>query len=102
MVYGIQAAKDVKLSNIARTLKEDQRLLKTEDRLSRNLDDVDFTEGINDEICLLGASKVTEEMVIASDPGDLQKSMPRRWSFWAGCEMGVRVRWGGGIHYARR
>lgn len=42
MVYGIQVAKDVKLSNIARTLKEDQLLSKTEDRLSRNLDDVDF------------------------------------------------------------
>ena len=41
--YGIQAAKDVKLSNIARTLKEEQALIKTEDRLSRNLDDEDFT-----------------------------------------------------------
>ena len=54
MLYGIQAAKDVKLSNIARTLKEEQSLIKTEDRLSRNLDDEDFTEGINEEICRLG------------------------------------------------
>lgn len=38
MLYGIQAFKDVKLSNIARTLKEDQKLIKIEDRLSRNLD----------------------------------------------------------------
>ncbi|GER92602.1 hypothetical protein A45J_0320 [hot springs metagenome] len=38
LLYGIQASKDVKLSNIARTLKEDQPLIKTEDRLSRNLD----------------------------------------------------------------
>jgi hypothetical protein len=37
MLYGIQASKDVKLSNISRTLKEDQLLIKTEDRLSRNL-----------------------------------------------------------------
>lgn len=47
MLYGIQAAKDVKLNNIARTLKEQQALLKTEDRLSRNLDDKDFTEANN-------------------------------------------------------
>jgi hypothetical protein len=33
MLYGIQASKDVKLSNIARTLKEKKSLIKTEDRL---------------------------------------------------------------------
>ena len=44
MLYGIQASKDVKLSNISRTLKEEQSLIKTEDRLSRNLDDEDFTD----------------------------------------------------------
>jgi hypothetical protein len=31
MLYGIQASKDVKLSNISRTLKEQQELIKTED-----------------------------------------------------------------------
>jgi len=72
------------LSNIARTLKEDQALIKTEDRLSRNLDDEDFTERINDEICRLApcealllsglaAPKVTDDMVIAIDPGDISK-----------------------------
>jgi hypothetical protein len=40
MIYGIQAAKDVKLSNITRSLNEPQPLIKTEDRLSRNLDDL--------------------------------------------------------------
>jgi len=35
MLYGIQASKDVKLSNISRTLKEEQSLIKTEDRLSK-------------------------------------------------------------------
>lgn len=33
MIYGIQASKDVKLSNIGRSLKEDIPLIKTEDRL---------------------------------------------------------------------
>ena len=54
MIYGIQAAKDVKLSNITRSLNEPLPLIKTEDRLSRNLDDRDFTEIINHQICRLG------------------------------------------------
>ncbi len=73
MVYGIQAAKDVKLSNITRALNEPIPLLKTEDRLSRNLDDEEFTEEINKEICRLGSTKIADDMVIAIDPGDLRK-----------------------------
>jgi len=78
LLYGIQASKDVKLSNIARALKEQQTLIKTEDRLSRNLDDVDFTEGINDQIMRLGSSKVSDEMVIAIDPGDIRKKYGKK------------------------
>ena len=37
MLFGIQASQDVKLSNIARSLNEEIPLIKTEDRLSRNL-----------------------------------------------------------------
>ena len=81
MLYGIQASKDVKLSNIARTLKEDQKLIKTEDRLSRNLDDEDFTDGINDEICRLAAPKITDDMVIAIDPGDIRKKYAKKMEF---------------------
>ncbi len=73
MLYGIQATKDVKLSNICRSLNEDQALIKTGDRLSRNLDDIDFTDGINNQICRVGASKVLEDMVVAIDPGDIRK-----------------------------
>jgi len=51
MLYGIQAA-----------------LIKTEDRLSRNLDDEDFTEVINEQICRLGTLKVTDDMVIVGVP----------------------------------
>ncbi len=81
MLYGIQASKDVKLSNIARTLKEQQALIKTEDRLSRNLDDEDFTERVNDEICRLAAPKITDDMVIAIDPGDIRKRYAKKMEF---------------------
>jgi hypothetical protein len=48
-------------------------LIKVEDRLSRNWDDIDFTEGINEEIVRLASSKVRDDMVIAIDPGDIRK-----------------------------
>jgi hypothetical protein len=64
MLYGIQAAKDIKLSNITRSLKEPIPLIKTEDRLSRNLDDRDFTEQINNQISRLGSTKVLEEVCL--------------------------------------
>jgi len=73
LIYGIQASKDVKLSNISRALKEDIPLIKTEDRLSRNLNDEDFTEYINEQILRLGDDKIDDSMVIAIDPGDIMK-----------------------------
>lgn len=73
MIYGIQAAKDVKLSNISRALKEDIPLIKTEDRLSRNLGSEDLTIEINNQILRLGDDKIDDSMVIALDPGDLMK-----------------------------
>ena len=73
MIYGIQAAKDIKLSSVTRSLNESIPLIKTEDRLSRNLDDEDFTAEINNQICRLGSGKVLDDMVIAIDPGDIRK-----------------------------
>jgi len=73
LIYGIQAGKDIKLSSVSRSLNELIPLIKTENRLSRNLDDRDFTQEINQQICRLGGAKVTDDMVIAIDPGDIRK-----------------------------
>ena len=73
MIYGIQASKDVKLSNISRTLQEEIPLIKTEDRLSRGLASEDLTKEINDQLLRLGHAKIDDSMVIAIDPGDLMK-----------------------------
>lgn len=90
MIYGIQASKDVKISNISRSLQEDIPLIKTEDRLCRNLDDEDFTEHINKEILRLADDKITDEMVIAIDPGDIMKpyakEMENLCGIWDGSE----------------
>jgi len=45
------------------------------------LDDEDFTDAINEEIMRLAASKITEDMVIAIDPGDLRKKYARKMEF---------------------
>jgi len=95
-LYGIQATKDVKLSNISRSLNEVQPLIKTEDRLSRNLDDVDLTEGINHEICRLGGSKVLDDMVIALDPGDIRKKYARKMEYLCGIRDGSENEVGNG------
>lgn len=73
LIYGVQAAKDVKISNVARSLQENIKLIKTEERLCRNLADKDFSEHINAQIIRLGDDKITDEMVIAIDPGDIMK-----------------------------
>jgi hypothetical protein len=73
LIYGIQASKDVKLSNIGRALKEPIPLIKTEDRLSRNLSDEDLTSTINNNILRLADDKIDDTMVIAVDPGDIMK-----------------------------
>lgn len=90
MLYGIQASQDIKLSNIGRSLQEDIPILKTEDRLSRNLNSEDFSDHINKEIIRLADDKVTDEMVIAIDPGDIMKpyakAMEKMCSVWDGSE----------------
>jgi hypothetical protein len=73
LLYGIQASKDVKLSNIGRVLKEDIALIKTEDRLSRNLGSSDLTDHLNHQILRLADDKINDAMVIAIDPGDIKK-----------------------------
>jgi len=90
MLYGIQASKDVKLSNISRSLQEDIPLIKTEDRLSRNLEREDLTEHINNEIIRLGKNKIDKDMVISIDPGDIMKpyakSMEKLCSIYDGSQ----------------
>jgi hypothetical protein len=96
ILYGIQATKDVKLSNISRSLNEQQPLIKTEDRLSRNLDDVDFTDGINRWIYRLGASKVLDEMVIAIDLRDIRKRFATKMQYLGGIYDGSQKEVGNG------
>ena len=83
MLYGIQASKDVKLSNIARSLNEEIALIKTETRLSRNLGRRDLTESINGRLVAEGRRRIQQETVIALDLSDLDKPYAEKMEYLA-------------------
>jgi len=78
MLLGIQAAKDVKVSEIARALGEETGLLSTEIRLCRRLAAEDLSDRINRRIVWEGAGSVTQTTVLALDLGDLRKRYAKR------------------------
>jgi len=73
IVFGIQAAKDVKLSNISRSLKEEIALIKTENRLARNLSKTDLTEEISKSLLKRAGKRVGKETVLSLDLSDIRK-----------------------------
>lgn len=83
MLYGIQASKDVKLSNIARSLNEEIPLVKTENRLSRNIGRRDLTEQINRRMITEGAKRINEDTVIAVDISDIDKPYAKKMEYLA-------------------
>jgi len=58
MLFGVQASQDVKLSNIARSLKEEINLIKTENRLSRNLEAAELESHLSGRLAALGSRRV--------------------------------------------
>lgn len=78
MIYGIQASKDVKLSNISRSLNEGIGLIKTEGRLSRHMGKGDLTEWINQVLVADGAVRVRDDTVIALDISDIDKPYAKK------------------------
>ena len=67
MLFGIQAARDVKLSNVARSLQEGIKLIKTEDRWSRHMMSKDLTQKMNEQMVKEGSRHVKEDTVLAID-----------------------------------
>ena len=81
MLYGIQASKDVKISEVARSLQEPIALIKTENRLCRNLAEEDVTDRINRWTAWEGSGAVDEETVLAIDLGDVRKSYAKKMEY---------------------
>ena len=78
MLYGIQASKDVKISNISRSLNELIPLIKTENRLCRNLSSVDFSCYLNEQLGKQASQVLTDDVVLAVDLGDICKPYAKK------------------------
>jgi hypothetical protein len=81
MLFGIQAAKDVKLSSIARALDEPISPKKIEDRLSRNLDTPGLGDVLSEQIARSAASRIKQDTLIIVDPTDIRKQYARKMPF---------------------
>lgn len=90
MLFGIQASRDIKLSNIARSLSEEIKLIKTENRLSRNAQGEDLTVCFNESIIKRAAKRILPDTVIALDLSDIHKPFAKKMDYladvWNGSE----------------
>lgn len=98
MLFGIQASQDVKLSNIARSLKEEIPLIKTEDRLSRNLKAEELEGHLSERLASLGSRRVEANTVLCLDLSDVRKEYAKKMEcldrVWDGSEGEVHAGYG--------
>jgi len=78
MLFGIQASQDVKLSNIARSLKEEIPLIKTENRLSRNLKAEELESELARQLVKMGSRRIETNTVLALDLSDIRKEYAKK------------------------
>lgn len=83
MVYGISASGDVKLSNIGRALEEKIPLIKTEDRLSRNLKKEGLGREINRQIAQAAGRRIHQDTLLVIDPSDIHKPYAEKMPYLA-------------------
>ena len=81
MLFGIQASQDVKLSNIARSLKEAIPLIKTEDRLSRNLKAARLEAELTSQLAAMAGRRVEANTVLCLDLSDIRKEYARKMEY---------------------
>jgi len=81
MLYGIQATQDVKLSAIARSLQEKVALIKTEDRLSRNLASQALDVHLLQRLAEMGSRRVTAQTVLCLDLSDVRKPYAEKMEY---------------------
>jgi len=77
MLFGIQASQGVKLSS----LQEELPLLKTEDRLSRNLQAEELETHLRQGLLRLGRRRVDTNTVLCLDLSDVRKEYARKMEF---------------------
>jgi hypothetical protein len=80
-VYGIQARKSVMLSEIARSLNEDIRLKKTENRLSRQVKREGLGRTVEKNLLSLASRRIKKKTLLVVDLSDISKDHARRMEY---------------------
>ena len=99
MVFGIQAAQDVKLSQIGRELQEPIRIGKVENRLSRNLAHEGMAETLHACVLDHAAPSIRQDTLIIVDPTDIQKPYARKMDYLAKVRDGSKGELGENLGY---
>lgn len=81
MLFGIQASRDIKLSEISRSLEEEIKLIKTENRLSRNIQDKSLSEHINQRVIEQAKRRIESDTVLALDLTSIEKPYAKKMDF---------------------
>lgn len=77
-IYGIQGGRDVKVSEISRTLCEKIPLIKTENRLARQLAAEDLTGIVNHNLLGISGKRIEKDTVLAFDLSDIRKYFAKK------------------------
>lgn len=78
MIYGIQARQSVHLTEVGRSLEETIPLIKTENRLSRNLANKNIRPRLQDAVAKEGAYRIKEDTLLALDITDIVKPYAKK------------------------
>lgn len=81
MLYGIQATQDVKLSSMSRSWQEKVPLIKTEDRLSRNLAAPALDTHLLQRLAAMGSPRVSARTVLCLDLSDVRKEYAQKMEY---------------------
>ncbi len=81
MVYGIQASQSVMLSEVGRALEEDIAMIKTEERLSRNLQRPDLEDTVQDNVMAMAAGHIGQDTLLIIDPSDITKKYAKKMEY---------------------
>lgn len=81
MVYGLQASQSVMLSEVGRALEEDIAMIKTEERLSRNLQRPDLEDTVQDNVMGMAAGHIGQDTLLIIDPSDITKKYAKKMEY---------------------
>jgi len=83
MLYGILCRQSVRVSEIGRALNEQIRLIKTENRLCRQLGRCGLEERVTENLIEEGAAHIRRDTLLLIDPSDISKKYAKKMEYLA-------------------